>query len=278
MEQTRRVIGLAVLGGLALLGGCFDTRIIPAEPSAEEGGAGAAGKRAATAGSGPSGGSLGAGSSAGGAPDTASSGQGGDPSSAGVTWLSLQGSQAPSTEAVNGALGINGALYGYKDACATLKWDPVRRCASGRLCTTGANFENWGVAVGFDFVATGPDGSPPDSKLVWDPDVRDVRGVTWQVSGHAPGLQVWVLNMDPVFRGECSQQTCEIAGPPDGAAAASLQGSLLFDQMVKDNWGGRGVAYSFDPTAVYALQFKLPAINVGSASFDFCIEALGVIR
>ena len=105
-----------------------------------------------------------------------------------------------------------------------------------------------------------------------------MRGITWQVSGNAPGLQVWVLNMAPAFHGECGQQTCEIAGPPDGAAAASLQGSLLFEQMVKDNWGGRGLPYSFDPAAVYALQFKLPAVNVGSASFDFCIDALGVIR
>jgi hypothetical protein len=29
---------------------------------------------------------------------------------------------------------------------------------------------------------------------------------------------------------------------------------------------------------VYALQLKLPAINVGSARFDFCIDGLGVVR
>ena len=150
---------VALLGGFALLGGCFDTRIIPPEPSAEAAGAGAAGKRTNTAGAGQTkGGSQGAGSSAGGTPDLAGAGQGSDPGSTGVAWLSLQGSEAPSTEAVNGALGINGALYGYKDDCAPLDWDPVTRCASGRLCTTGANFENWGMAVGFDFFVTGPEG------------------------------------------------------------------------------------------------------------------------
>jgi hypothetical protein len=48
--------------------------------------------------------------------------------------------------------------------------------------------------------------------------------------------------------------------------------------MVKDYWGGAGVNYRFDPAAVHALQFKLPAINVGGVSFSFCIDALGVVR
>ncbi|HEY4160110.1 MAG TPA: hypothetical protein VGM29_18485 [Polyangiaceae bacterium] len=48
--------------------------------------------------------------------------------------------------------------------------------------------------------------------------------------------------------------------------------------MQKDYWGGTGTAYTFDPAKVHALQFRLPAINVPRASFDFCIDALGVIR
>jgi len=104
-----------------------------------------------------------------------------------------------------------------------------------------------------------------------------VRGVTWRIRGSSPGLQLWVLNMAPRFQGQCSEMTCEIAGPPDGAKSAALEGTLLFDQMVKDTWAN-GIAYVYDPAAVYALQFKLPAINVGSASFDFCVDALGVVR
>jgi hypothetical protein len=267
--------------------GCFDTRTIPAEDGATNPAAG--GKHASAAGaSATHGGSVGVSGAAGdnptaGAADSvnggaAGAGQAGETSAPEVTWLSLEGSSAPQNDAANAALGVNGAFYAYGDDCATLVWDETTRCASGKLCTAGADFENWGVAVGFDFHATGASGEPPDSKLVWNPDDAGVRGVTWRIRGTAPGRQVWVLNMDPTFQGICSVMTCEIAGPPDGAAAASLAGELLFDDMVKDNWGGSGTPYRYDPAAVYALQFKLPAINVGSASFDFCIEALGVIR
>jgi hypothetical protein len=279
---------LALLGGFAWLSGCFDTRTIPADSSAGAA-PGSAGKHAGSSAGSTSGGAAAQGGAAGksatnpsGGEPTAA-GQAGEPTTGGtqagsVTWLTLVESQAPSTAPSNDALGIDGALYAYKDDCAVLDWDPATRCASGRLCTAGANFENWGIAVGFDFHATGPDGSPPDSKLVWDPEAAGVRGVTWRISGNAPGMQLWVLNMAPAFQGECSAETCEIAGPPDGAATPSLQGSLLFDDMVKDYWGGQGEPYTYDPAAVFALQFKLPAINVGSASFDFCVDALGVIR
>lgn len=277
-----------LLGSLALLSSCFDTRTIAADSSAGAAPS-LAGKHAGTSGEANAGTTHGgaAGKSAtgavGGDPTPAAAGQAGAPASGGsqtnnVTWLTLVDSQAPSTEAPNDLLGIDGALYAYGDGCAVVDWDPATRCASGRLCTTGGNFENWGVAVGFDFHATGPNASPPDSKLVWDPEEAGVRGVTWRISGNAPGMQLWVLNMAPGFHGQCGEQTCEIAGPPDGAATPSLQGSLLFDNMVKDYWGGSGEPYTYDPAAVFALQFKLPAVNVGSASFDFCIDALGVIR
>lgn len=289
MKQSPLGVMLTLLGSVAWLGGCFDTRIIPADSSAgaapsmagKHAGAGTSSSSAGTANGGAAGKS--ATGAVGGDPTPATGGQAGEPTTGGsqtgnVTWLTLVESQAPPTEPSNDALGINGKLYAYKDDCAVLDWDPATRCATGRLCTAGANFENWGIAVGFDFHATGPDDSPPDSKLVWDPVKAGVRGVTWRISGNAPGLQLWVLNMAPVFQGQCAEQTCEIAGPPDGAAAPSLQGSLLFDHMVKDYWGGQGEPYKYDPAAVFALQFKLPAINVGSASFDFCIDALGVIR
>ena len=276
---------LALLGSVAIASGCFDTQIIPAD-SSNGAAPSSAGKQAGASGNNATnGGSAGDTSTGavGGDATPGAAGQAGEPTTGGtatsaVTWLTLIESQAPSTEPSNAALGIDGALYAYADDCASLHWDPATRCASGRLCTAGANFENWGIAVGFDFHATGPQDSPPNSKLLWDPEEAGVRGVTWRVTGNAPGMQLWVLNMAPEFQGQCAEQTCEIAGPPDGAATPSLQGSLLFDNMVKDYWGGQGEAYSYDPAAVFALQFKLPAINVGSASFDFCIDALGVIR
>ena len=283
-QQYLRVISGAVLVGMTGAG-CFDTRLIADENAAGSPELGAGGVPSApTAGTAPVGngaGHGGAGSTdgeAGAAGETsAGAGQAGQPGAPGVTWLSLVGSQAPSTESANRSLGINGAFYAYKDDCATLEWDPATRCASGHLCTVGANYENWGIAVGFDFSSTGPNGTPPDAKLVWNPEQAGARGVTWRIRGQAPGLQLWMLNMAPRFGGRCSEMSCEIAGPPDGTGSAALTGTLLFDQMVKDHWGS-GVAYVYDPALAYALQFKLPAINVGSASFDFCVEALGVIR
>lgn len=280
---------------------CFDTPLLPAPSFAPEGGAdssGLAGERSSSGGQHP----TAAGAQHGGAPDGLAggeytgggggghSGTGGSSTDGGggaggsgparITWLELVGSEAPASATVNAELGIAGTFYAYADACASasLSWNPSTRCASGTLCEPGPQWENWGVAVGFDFKNTGESGEPPNTKLLWDPRNVSAQGVAWRVSGSAPGLQVWVLNMDSSFAGACSEDTCEIPGPPDGVAAAALNGELLFTNMQKDYWGAPGTEYIFDPALVHALQFKLPAINVGAVSFSFCVDALGVIR
>jgi len=196
----------------------------------------------------------------------------------GVTWLALDGELAPASLEPNAELAIDGRFYAYADDCATLSWDPETRCASGTLCIAGPNFQNWGVAVGFYFNVTGPDGSPPDTKYTWDPTTAGARGVAWRISGTAPALALWVLNMDPVYQGECAEETCEIVGPPDGTSTPELEGSLSFSSLHKDDWNGSGIDYEFDPAAVHALQFKLPAIVAGEADFSFCIDELGIVR
>lgn len=290
---------LWLLLGSALYGlplACLDTRLIPARPVEAGGGssagsetaaAGAAGEageaEAGQGGAGASGGSPGAGAgggiTAGTAPVAGSAGtsQGGAPHR--VTWLTLQGNEAPAGAAVNDELQIAGRFYAYADDCAELDWDETTRCASGKLCEPLGG-ENWGVAVGFDFKATGEDDSPANAKLTWDPRDVGAVGVSFEIGGDklAPGLELWVLNMDPIWDGTCTAQTCEIAGPPDGRAGVPLHGELFFDNMQKDDWGGGGVYYQYSPAAVFALQFKLPAIVVGAASFSFCIDALGIIR
>jgi hypothetical protein len=204
---------------------------------------------------------------------TGGSAMGGD--GPGVTWLALEGDRAPSSAKVNAGLGVDGRFHVYSDSCATLSWDPNTRCASGNLCDPGADYENWGITVGFDFRETA---DSPRAALVWDPREVSAVGFAWRISGSAPGLQAWVPNMDPRFNGRCTEMTCEISGPPDGVAAAPLSGELSFSNLQKDYWGGMGVRYVFDPALVYALQLKLPAVNVGAASFSFCIDSLGVVR
>ncbi len=306
----RRVAGrwaLLVTTTCAVFSACFDPGLLP--PLSAEGGAagqalGAAGSDASSdagepaggagssagsasggtaasatggAGASPSGGTAGSASSGGGNGGGGNAGAGGIVGGGGslarVTWLELDGSRAPSSEAVNDELGIEGQLYAYADDCATLEWDAATRCASGKLCQAGLDYANWGVAVGFDFNSAG-DGT----KLLWDPREHGVKGFAWRITGSAPALQVWVLNMDPSFDGECSAETCEIPGPPDGDDAPPLLGQLLLSRMEKDDWGGSGVPYAFDPSLVYALQIKLPAIRLAADRFDFCVEALGVIQ
>jgi hypothetical protein len=194
-----------------------------------------------------------------------------------VTWLELNGSTAPASSATNAALGVEGSFYAYSDGCSELAWDDLSRCASGMLCAPELSPDNWGIAIGFDFHNTGPDGTPPETKLTWDPNDFGARGVAWQVRGTAPKLQVWVLNMAASWHGQCSDMKCEIAGPPDGVASAALDGELHFDNMIKDTWGS-GIEYTFDPAAVHALQFKIAAVKVGAVAFDFCIDALGIVR
>ena len=296
-------MGLAALAA-ALLGACYDTPLIPdgalaaggsaghggstnagGKPAASSGATSAGGKPAASSGAANDGGASaanpGGASSAGSAGQSAgtagTTGQVGEGGAHGVTWLELSGNAAPASSPTNAALGIEGSFYAYADACSRLSWDDSTRCASGTLCDP-ANLDNWGMAVGFDFRNTGASGSPPNTKLIWDPDDYGAIGLAWRIRGNAPKVQVWVLNMASSWQGQCSAMTCEIAGPPDGIYPAPLNGELLFDNMVKDNWGGSGLSYQFNPAAVHALQIKLAAVQIGAVDFDFCIDALGIIR
>jgi hypothetical protein len=291
-----RRVALLVAFACGAFSGCFEPPILPSLP-AESGAAGEhfadAGEGGTSAGSaspptdggagamssvgsggkGMSGSSAGSSSAAG---SSSESGSGGG--STGITWLELDGDRAPGSAVINAELGIEGHLYAYRDDCASLEWVPETRCATGKLCRPGPDFENWGVAVGFDFKNTGPMGDPPNTKLVWDPRAVGVKGFAWRIKGSAPAVQVWVLNMAPSFGGACAEETCEIAGPPDGDDAVSLLGQLLLSNMRKDDWAGSGDDYDFDPARVHALQIKLPAVRVDAPSFSFCVEALGVVR
>jgi hypothetical protein len=198
----------------------------------------------------------------------------------GIQWLSFDGSWADLAAEPNGALNISGSVYAYQDACAQVTYDAATRCVSGTLCAPGADSANWGMAVGFDFHNTGEEGTPPNTKLRWNATTAGAIGVAWQVSGSAPGLQVWITNMDPTWNGQCAADDCAINGPPDGKPTtfANTEDSLYLNNLVKDNWGGTGTIYTFDPTNILALQFKLAAVVSGATAFSFCIDRIGIIR
>lgn len=304
-SRSAKVSGSLVLATLpaVLLVACYDMPLIPdqslvvagsaglASAASGSGGSAGSGGRASSGGAPASSGAThtdggskptgGSGASAGEAGKNAGSagktGQGGSSGAPSVTWLELSGSTAPSSSATNAALGIEGAFYAYGDGCSTLVWDDEARCASGMLCAPEVSLDNWGIAIGFDFRNTGPEGVPADTKLTWNPNDFSARGVAWRIRGNAPKPQVWVLNMAPSWHGQCSAMNCEISGPPDGVTLAALNGQLDFKHMIKDTWGS-GTNYTFDPAAVHALQFKIAAVKVGAATFDFCIDALGIVR
>jgi len=289
--KRSRVLALAALAAAAP-SACYDMPLIPDDSPtvAGSGGHGHAGAGAGThqggapanagaphtdGGSKPSGGSSSSAGAAGKNTGTGgTTGLGG--SAPTVTWLDLDGSTAPSSSLTNSKLGIQGSFYAYGDDCATktLQWDESSRCVSGVLCEP---LDGWGISIGFDFHNTGPDGSPRNAKLTWNPEDVGARGVVWLIRGKAPQLQVWVLNMASSWQGVCTGMPCEIDGPPDGTDSATLNGELYFDNMKKDNWGS-GTQYTFDPAAVHALQFKIATVKVGAVAYDFCIDGLGIIH
>jgi hypothetical protein len=198
----------------------------------------------------------------------------------GVNWISFEGSWADSSVAPNGALGISGAVYAFGDSCAQLTWNEATRCVSGTLCDPGPTFANWGIAVGFDLHNTGAAGMPPNTKMPWSAAAVNATGIAYQVSGTAPGLQVWITNMDPMWNGMCMADDCAINGPPDGTRSATLTsvGNLYFNGLVKDDWGGTGTIYAFNPANMLAVQFKMAAVVSGPVPFSFCIDRIGIIR
>ena len=244
-------------------------------PDGVSGGSSATGGTAASgSGGSPSGGAPGGGSPSGGSTSGGNGGAAGLVS--GTNWLTFNEDWADPADGANGALNISGSVYAYGDGCATLTWDKATRCASGVLCEPGPTYQNWGIAIGFDFYNTGESGSPANAKLTWNPEDVDAIGVAWNITGTAPGLQVWVLNMDPTWNGVCTAATCDIAGPPDGEPVAGSNGALYFATMDKDVWAG-GVDYTWNPAATDSLQFKLAAIRAGAQSFAFCLDRLGII-
>ena len=280
---------LASMVALALLApGClvsFDNWPDPIKASS--GGAGG-GNGTATGGISPfqSGGAGAAGASTGGAsggtsPTGGAGPTGGTSGQSGVStivWLTLEGDQAKSTASPNDSLGINGKFYAYSDSCAAVSFNPLTRCATGILCDVGSQFENWGTAIGFDFVNTGVSGTPANAKLVWNPTAHNVIGVAWHITNLVTStLQLWMLDMDPSWQGTCTSDTCSIQGPPDGRSQITADGTLYFNSMNKDDWGGSGIVYTYSPALAYSLQFKIPTIIVGAETFQFCVDRLGMI-
>lgn len=214
----------------------------------------------------------------GGGTNTTASGTTGVPTS-GVAWLSFDGNWADIGVEPNASLNVSGVLYAYGDSCATINFDPDTRCVYGELCEPGEDFANWGIALGFDLHNTGEYGDPPETKFAWDANAVGATGLAWQVSGYAPGLQVWVTNMDPSWSGQCGEDDCAIDGPPDGTASAGVGSAdqISFASMAKDDWGGAGTDYTFSAASILAMQFKLASVASGAISYDFCIDEIGIV-
>ncbi len=207
---------------------------------------------------------------------TATVATGGQASMTTLVWLTLDHDQAKSTSPPNDSLGINGRFYAYSDSCASFTFDPSTRCVVGMLCDVGAQYENWGVAMGFDFDYTGSTGTPANAALTWNPDAHNAVGVAWHITNLSTSmLQLWVLNMDPSYNGTCTSDSCSIDGPPDGNDQITPDGTLYFSSMKKDTWNS-GINYTYSPAAVYSLQFKIPTVITGAETFEFCVDKLGL--
>jgi hypothetical protein len=189
-------------------------------------------------------------------------------------WLAFNGARANGAVEPNASVGVDGAFRVNSDSCTATSFDAAKRCVSGVLCSYGYDNQYWGVALVFDFRTDGV------RKWRWDPQAYGAVGVAYSISGRTiPRLQLWVLEMDTATWTEpCQAESCEIIGPPYGDSNVSGMDALYFDRMIQDDWAGTGISYVHQAKNTLSLQFKIPAVIVGSVPFEFCIDGLGVIR
>ncbi len=230
-----------------------------------------------TAGGAGSGGTTG-GTGAGGTTGGASAGTGGTTPLPGVTWLSLDGDLAPASLEPNGELAIDGRFYAHADDCATLNWDPETRCATGtcarRVPTfrTGAS-PSASTSTPRDPTARRPipsiPGTRPRSARKASPGASAATPLRWRC-----GSSTWT----PRTGANAPKNSARSSGHPTEPHASCSRARCRSAACRKDDWNGSGIDYEFDPAAVHALQFKLPAIVAGAAEFSFCIDDLGLVR
>lgn len=190
-------------------------------------------------------------------------------------YLGLDGERAP---LANNTYGIDGTFYLVGDGCATLTWDAQTRCASGTLCAKDPpNYLHWGAEIALNLRTGGGYDYP------FDATAKGVTGFFWEVTGTAPGMQVWIpLTTNP---GACLQTSgCALNQPPWGNPAPSLGPSgknyvqLQTSSMSYDDWGA---SYDYpppwDPTHLHSIVWKLPA-RASATPFNFCVQKVGVLH
>lgn len=228
-------------------------------------------------------GSAGGAGNAGGNRATGGAGTGGAiTTQPGENWIHIENSWADPGMPPNGLLKVSGAMYAYKDDCSNISYDAVNGCISGTLCMPDSTGANWGAGIGFDFSNTGENGVPANTKAPWDATAIGAVGFGWKLHDRggytgAPNLKVWITNMDPSWNGQCSADDCGINGPPDGESDPAFTGTVRFSSMVKDNWGGSGTKYTFDPKNILAIQFKVSASESDKTDVYFCVDGISII-
>lgn len=189
--------------------------------------------------------------------------------------LGLDGSRAPLS---SNTYGIDGTFYLVGDGCATLTWDAQTRCASGTLCAKDPpDYLHWGAEIALNLRTGGGYDYP------FDATAKGVTGFFWEITGTAPGMQVWIpLTTNP---GACLQTSgCALNQPPWGNPTPSLGPSgrnyvqLQTSSMSYDDWGA---SYDYpppwDPTQLHSIVWKLPA-RASATSFNFCVQKVGVLH
>jgi hypothetical protein len=192
--------------------------------------------------------------------------------------LGMAGNGVPAT---GNSYGIDGAFYVVGDSCTSksIIWDAANRCASGTLCAKDPPYyENWGAEISLNLKC----GNGYD--YGYDATANGVTGFFWEVTGTAPGMQVWLGLAANV--GACLQttNTCALSEPPWGNPSPSMGPtgnnyvSIQTLNMSYDDWG-LGYTYPppFDPTRLHSVQWKLPARALATP-FNFCIQKVGVLH
>ena len=178
------------------------------------------------------------------------------------------------------AFGIEGGFYAVGDSCATLTWDAATHCASGTVCAKDPPYYlNWGVEIGMTLKSSG------GYDYGYDATANGVTGFFWEVTGTAPGMAVWLPQTAGLGACLTTSNKCTVLQPPWGNSMPSMGPSgsnfVMLSTMSMDyeDWG-LGYVYppAWDPTRIHSIQWKIPAGDYFSSTFNFCVKKVGVIH
>lgn len=139
-------------------------------------------------------------------------------------------------------------------------------CIKGTAVKVESNMfaAQWGAGLALDLNSAGGDPGAPATKGTFDLMSAGVRGFSVDISGTAPGRIRINLTMPGL--GDSSFVDAVVPGTTTFDVSSAKQGSWVTTKT------------PLDPTKVEAIQFQVFTTAATPTPFDFCVNAIRVIR